>query len=126
MKSISDAVMETIKINNTSKLILINLTRCNLTDEHIESLQPCIPYLENLIMKGNDKMSCQSMRFISDAVMEGIEINNTRNLKLIDLSWCNQTDKHIGSLQACIPYLDNFNISGNAKLSLRSMKKQTL
>ena len=75
-------------------------------------------------MKGNHKMSFQSMRFISDAVMEAIEINNTSNLKLIDLSRCNLTDKHIESLQPCIPYLENLVITDNENMSSQSMKYQ--
>ena len=122
MRFISDAVMEAIKINNTSNLKLLDLARCNLTDEHIESLQACIPYLENLIMKGNEKMSYQSMRFISDAVMEAIKINKTCNLKLIDLSWCNLTDEHIESLEACIPYLEKLITIGNEKYHIFSFR----
>ena len=122
MRFISNAVMEAIKINNTSNLKLIDLSWCNLTDEHIESLQPCIPYLENLIIPDNNNMSSKAMNFISDAVMESIKINNTSNLKILYLSWCNLTDDHIASLQPCIPYLENVIITGNAKLSLQSMK----
>ena len=122
MRFISDAVMEAIKINITSNLKLIDLTRCNLTDEHIKRLQPCIAYLENLIIEGNGEMSSQSMRFISDAVIEAIKINNTINLKLIDLAWCWLTDEHIKMLQPCIPYLENLNINGNWEMSSRSMR----
>ena len=122
MRFISDAVMEATKINNTSNLKLIDLSHCNIRDEHIKSLQPCIPYLENLIIHGNAEMSSQSMRFISDAVMEEIKINNTSNLKLIDLAWCDITDTHIESLQPCIPYLENLIINANGKMSSQSMR----
>ena len=108
MRFISDAVMEAIKINNTINLKLINLAWCNIRDEHIECLQPCIPYLENLIINGNQEISSQSMRFISDAVMEANKSKNKSNLKLLELSYCNLRDKDIEILQPCIPYLDNF------------------
>ena len=120
MTCISDAVMET-NIYNKRNLKLLNLRSCHLTDEHIESLQPCIPYLENLIITGNKEMSSQSMKSISDSVMEANSYN-TNNLKLIDVSYCNLTDKHIESLQPCIQYLENLIIYGNREMSSHSMK----
>ena len=47
--------------------IKLELYNCSLTDEHIEMLQPCIAYLENLIISANSEMSSQSMKFISDS-----------------------------------------------------------
>ena len=46
MRYISDSIMKAIEKNHTCTLKFINLHNCDLTDEHIESLQPCIPYLE--------------------------------------------------------------------------------
>ena len=122
MKCILDSVMEAIKINNKINLNLIYLATCNLTDQHIESLQPCIPYVANLIITGNKQMSPHSMKCISDAVMEAIKINNKINLKLIDLATCNLTNQHIKCLQPCIPYLENLIITGNKQISPYSMK----
>ena len=101
MKCISDSVMEALKIINKINLKLIDLASCNLTDEHIQSLKPCLPYLENLIIKGNKKMSSQSMKCIAEAVMEA-NIYNLRNLKSLNLEHCNLTDAHIENLQPCI------------------------
>ena len=93
MKCISDSVMEG-NIYNKSNLKSLNLRDCNLTDEHIERLQPCIPNLWNLIITGNQEMSSHSMKFISDAVMEA-NIYNKSNLKSLNLKHCELTDKHI-------------------------------
>ena len=49
MKCVSDAVPEEI-IYNRSNLKLIYASYSNLADKHIESLKPCIPYQENLII----------------------------------------------------------------------------
>ena len=116
LKMFSDAILFDRKKKDEGNIKLY-LRNCFLTDEHIESLQPCIPYLENLIIAVNDKISSQSMKCMSDAVMEAIKINNTSNLKLIDLSQCNLTDEHIESLQPCIPYLEKLNISNNKNMS---------
>ena len=121
MKCISDSIMKAIEINNICNLKVINLCYCRLTDEHIESLQPCIPYLENLDISYNSKMSSQAMMYISDSIMKAIEINNTCHLKVIHLRYCNLTDEHIESLQPCIPYLENLDISYNSKMSSQAM-----
>ena len=51
----------------------IDLSNKRLTDEHIESLQPCIPYLENLSLRANSGMSSQAMKYISDSIMKEIK-----------------------------------------------------
>ena len=122
MKCLSDSIMKTIEINNTCNIKLIDISYCNLVDEHIESLQPCIPYLEDLQLSGNSKMSPQAMRYISDSAIKVIEINNTYNLKVINFGHCNLTDEHIECLQPCIPYLEDLHMSGNSKMSSQAMR----
>ena len=122
MKDISDSIMKAIEINKTCNLKLLKLWYCVLTDEHIESLQPCIPYLENLDISYNSNMSSQAMKYISDSIMKSIEINKTCNLKLLKLWYCVLTDEHIESLQPCIPYLENLDISYNSEMSSQAMK----
>ena len=103
--------------------IKFRLRNCSISDEHIEILQPCIPYLENLsISNTTGEMSSQSMKCISDSVMEAIKINNKINMKSIELVKCNLTDEHIESLKPCIPYLENLIISANENMSSQSMK----
>ena len=113
MKNISDSIMKAIEINKTCNLKLINLGTCGLDDEHIQSLQPCIPYLENLDISYNFEISPQAMRYISYSIMEAIEISNTCNLKVINFRDCYLTDKHIETLQPCIPCLENLNMDYN-------------
>ena len=122
MKYISDTILDAIEINNTCNIKLIDLSHCNLTDEHIERLQPCIPYLENLDISHNFIMSSQALRYISDSIMKAIEINSTYNLKVINFRDCNLTDEHIESLQPCIPYLENLDIGRNFRMSSQAMK----
>ena len=122
MNHISDTIMKITEINNTCNLKLINLCQCNLTDEHIKILQPCIPYLENFVVSRNWKMSSQAMKYISDSILKAIEINNTCNLKVINLGTCGLTDEHIKLLQPCIPYLENLDISLNLKMSSQAMR----
>ena len=122
IKYISDSVMSEIKINNTCSLKSLSLNLCALTDEHIESLQPCIPYLEVLDISYISRMSSQALRYISDSVMKAMETNNTCNLKSLNLSYCNLTDERIESLQPCIPYLEVLDISYNSRMSSQAMK----
>ena len=117
MECIAASVMRSIEINNTCKLKSLHLRYCNLFNEHIKALQPCIPYLKKRFLNGNSKMSYRAMKYISDSVMTEILTSNTCNLELIDLSYCNLTDKHIECLQPCIPYLESLVIYGNDSLS---------
>ena len=120
--NISDSIMNEIEINNTCNLKMINISNCNLTDDDIEILQPCIPYLQNLDISQNWGMSSVATKYISDSIMNEIEINNTCNLKLINLRYCDLTDEHIQSLHPCIPYLQNLDIGRNCKMSSQAMK----
>ena len=122
MMYISDTIMDAIKINNTCTIKLIRLVNCNLTDEHIECLQPCIPYLEDLDISYNFEMSSEAMKYISDSIMKAIEINNTCHLKALKLCYCLLTDEHIASLQPCIPHLENLDISHNSGMSSQALK----
>ena len=122
MKYISDTILKSIEINNTLNIKLLDLSDCNLSDEHIERLHPCTPYFEDICMSYNGKMSSRSMKNISDSVMKSIEMNNKSNLKLLNLCYCNLTDRHIASLQQCIPYLEYLHISGNPDISSQAMQ----
>ena len=68
-------------------------------------------------------MSSQSMTCISDAVMEA-NIYNKRNLKLLNLRYCNLTDEHIERLQPCIPYLENLVINDNCSIARRRARRR--
>ena len=72
MKYISDSITNAIEINNTCRITLIELSCCNLTDDHIACLQPCITYLEDLDISHNLEMSPQAMKYISDSIMKSI------------------------------------------------------
>ena len=121
MKHISHTIIKYIKINNTCNLKLISLQDYDLSDAQIESLQPCIPYLEDLDISRNMEMSSQAMKYISDSIINEIEINKC-NLKSINLRYCHLTDGHIERLKPCIPYLENLDISSNKRMSSQVMK----
>ena len=111
MEYISDSLIRTIEIR-----------RCDLTDQHMKSLQQCIPYLETLNIGSNSGMSSKSMEYICNVLVKNMEINKFCNLAFMDISQCDLTDEHIKCLQPCIPYMEHLNISGNSKMSLLSMK----
>ena len=133
MKYISDVLMQSIEENKKCNLKVFNISYCDLTDEHIEYLQPCIPYMEHLNISGNSKMSFLSVKYISDALVKIIKISETCKpndtdiskickMKEIDIDFCELTDQHIEYLQPCIPYLEKLTISGNKFLSSQGMK----
>ena len=100
----------------------MDISYCDLTDEHIKCLQPCIPYLEKLTISGNIFVSPRGMKYMSDAIMQRIRENKTCNLKAIDVSLCDLYDLAIDSIVPCLPYLKQFFIDGNKDLSKYSMK----
>ena len=113
MKYVSDVLMQSNEENKKCNLKEINIGYCDLTDEHIEYLQPCIPYLEKLTISGNKFLSSQGMKYISDAIIERIQVNKTCNMKEIDASHCDLHDLAIDLMAPCLPYLKQFLINGN-------------
>ena len=122
MKCISDVLMQSIEENNKYNLDVINISYCDLTDQHIEYLQPYIPYLKSLNISGNKRMSSKSMRYMSDVLLKAIKIHSCCNLKELYIAECDLTDQHIEYLQPCIPYLESLIISMNGKMSSKSMQ----
>ena len=122
MKYITDVLMPSIEENNKYNLDVINISYCDLTDQHIEYLQPYIPYLKSLNISGNNRMSSKSMRYMSDVLLKAIKIHSCCNLKELYIAECDLTDQHIEYLQPCIPYLESLIISMNGKMSSKSMQ----
>ena len=122
MKYISDILLQTIKVNGTCNLKELDISNCDLTEEHIQSLHPCIPCFEHLNIGNNYYMSPKSMKYISDILLQTIKINGTCNLKELDISACTITDEHIECLLPCIPSLKDLNLSHNNQMSVKSMK----
>ena len=121
MKSISDVLMQSIE-NNKYNLDVINISYCDLRDQHIEYLQPCIPYLKSLNISGNSNMLSLSMKYMSDVLLKAIKIHSYCNLKDVYIAECDLTDQHIEYLQPCIPYLESLIIRMNGKMSSKSME----
>ena len=126
MEYICNALVKSMEINKLCNLKVMDISHCDLTDEHVKCLHFCIPYMENVILSGNSKMSFISMKYISDALMkvnkEEIDTSKACKLKRIDISFCDLTDQHIEYLLPCIPYLETLSISGNLFVSFKGMK----
>ena len=122
MKYISDVLMQSIEENNKYNLDVINISYCDLTDQHIEYLQPCIPYLESLNISGNKRISSKSMEYISDVLIRTFETHHSCDLKGLEIRYCHLTDKHLEYLHPCIPYFENLNIGSNREMSSKSME----
>ena len=122
MGYISDILIKANKIHGCGNLKEIYIADCDLTDKNIEYLQPCVPYLESLILSINGKMTSKSMGYISDVLIRTIENHKSCNLKGIEIRNCDLTDQHIKCLQPCIPYLENVNIGSNSEMSSKSME----
>ena len=117
MKYISNAVISKVDTDGRQSLKTIDISGCDLTDQHIEYLQPCIPYLEKLNIASNKLISPISMKHINDAIIKMIEMNNIYNLKTIDVSGCDLSDEHIKGLRPYIPYLITLSTGDNMRLS---------
>ena len=121
MKNISDIVMQTAKNKNDCKLISLDVSFCDLTDEHILCLKPCIPYMKYLCIGGNNRMSANAIKHISGVIKEAINTGNICNLKSIDASFASLNDGDIACLQPSTPYLENLFLAGNKEMSSQSM-----
>ncbi|XP_057309590.1 NACHT, LRR and PYD domains-containing protein 4-like [Hydractinia symbiolongicarpus] len=120
MGYISKCVTEAAN-RNTNKLEELKLSYCELTDDHIKHLQPCIPYLRSLDLSSNFTLTPTSMECISKCVIEAFN-KNTNKLEELKLSDCHLTDDHIKHLQPCIPYLRSLDLSSNFTLTPTSME----
>ncbi|XP_057309591.1 NACHT, LRR and PYD domains-containing protein 14-like [Hydractinia symbiolongicarpus] len=119
MERISNCVIEAVN-KDTKKLEELKLSNCDLTDDHIKHLQPCIPYLESLDLSRNYTMTSNSMESISKCVTEAFS-KNTNKFEELNLSTCNLNDDHITHLQPCIPYLESLDLSCNYTMTSNSM-----
>ena len=112
--------MQTATNKKDCKLISLDVSFCDLTDEHILCLKPCIPYMKYLCIGGNNKISANAIKHISSVLMEAINTGNICNLKSIDASFASLNDRDIACLQPSILYLENLFLAGNKEMSSQS------
>ncbi|XP_057309486.1 uncharacterized protein LOC130647588 [Hydractinia symbiolongicarpus] len=98
---------------DTFTLKFLHLGSCNISDDHIKALQPCIPSLEFLHIRENfGNLTPTSMTYISESILRAVKVN-TNKLEVLYLSDCSVGDDHIKQLQPCIPCLKGFLIDEN-------------
>ena len=129
-KNISDVGIKAIStvINNTKaksqecRLDKLDISDCDLTDNAIVELSPCVIYLTELTLSGNRNISAVGIKAISTV------INNTKaksqecRLDKLDISDCDLTDNAIVELLPCIMYLTELDLWGNKNISVVGIK----
>ena len=115
LTQISDIIIQSKTI---CKLEVLNLSYCNLHDEDVIKLAPCITYLKKLYLYGNNNLSGASLTLTSDIIIQSREHCKLEELNLSD---CNLHDEDVIKLSPCITYLNKLNLSVNKNLSGASL-----
>ena len=104
------------------KLEVLDLSYCNLHDEDVIKLSPCITYLKELNLGGNENLSGASLTQMSDVI---IQSKGHCKLEKLNLSYCNLHDEDVIKLSPCITYLKNLCLHGNKNLSGASLTQMS-
>ena len=122
IKAMSTVINNTKATSQEFRLVKLDISRCDLTDNAIVELSPCIIYLTELSLRANTNISAVGIKAISTA------INNTKatleqfRLDRLDLSCCDLTDNAIVELSSCIIYLTELNLGANTNISAVGIK----
>ena len=131
MSAISNVIISTIEANQESKLEKIDVTNCELTDNDVIQLLPCITHIKKLRLEDND-ITGVAMSAISNVIKSTIEANKESKLEEIDVSFCKLTDNDVIQLLPCITHIKklrlSFNrcITGVAMRAISSVIKSTI
>ena len=122
IKAISTVINNTKAISQEFRLDKLFLFDCDLTDNAILELSPCIIYLTKLYLGTNANISAVGIKAISTVINNTKTTSQEFRLDKLDISYCNLTDNDIVELSPCIIYLSELNLSGNENLSAVGMK----
>lgn len=107
-------------ITKATRLTHLNLSNCNLTDNHVTSLHYVIARVDELDLSYNEDMEPRVMKTIADSILECVRLGEPCLKKLV-LSGCNLTAEHVKQLYRCISLLEYLDLSMNNKLSAYAM-----
>lgn len=99
-RNISECILQAVK-NNTNKLENLRLSNCNLDDDGIYQLQPCITHLKSLYISDNCKMTIIAMKHLLESITQAGK-ENTNKLEKLYLSACRLNTEDISKLHFCI------------------------
>ena len=122
IKAISTVINNTKATSQEFRLDKLDISNCSITDNAIVELSPCIIYLTELNLSGNEDISAVGIKAISTV------INNTKatlqefRLDKLDITNCDLTDNAIIELSPSIIYLTELNLSHNENISAVGIK----
>ena len=132
MSAISNVIKSTIETNQELKLEEIDVSGCNLTDNDVIKLLPCITHIKKLCLSFNFDITGVAMSPISNFIKSTIEANQESKLGEIDVSFCKLTDNDVIELLPCIAHINklclsfNRDITGVATSAISNVIKRTI
>lgn len=128
MKYISESITQGVE-RDANKLEELILRSCNLHDDHIKQLQPCISHLEVLDLSNNDEITSLSIKYISESIKQAVT-ENTNKLKYLNLrsnnEMCDQQMQQLQDLLRHVRWRRPSTHSLASKISLPRTKHQKL
>ena len=84
MTRISDSIMSAVVADELILRKLV-LDHCDLTDEKVEALQPCIAYITDLDLGWNDNMTFRSITAVSNSIFKA---GDKTRIEMLDVQLC--------------------------------------
>ena len=122
IKAISTVINNTKATSQEFRLDKLNISSCNLTDNAIVELSPCIIYLTELNLGANKNISAVGIKAISTVINNTKATSQEFRLDKLNISSCNLTDNAIVELSPCIIYLTELNLGANKNISAVGIK----
>ena len=117
MEAISIVINDAKATSQEFRLQILDISNCDLTNDDVIYLSPCIIYLAELYLSGNDKISDVGMYAISTVINDAKATSQEFRLQILDISNCDLTNEDVIQLSPCIIYLTRLDLSGNHEIS---------
>ena len=122
MNAISTVINNAKATSQEVRLDKLYISYCDLTDNDVIQLSPCIIYLTELYLSGNRDIGAASMNAISTVITNAKSTSQEVRLNKLNIHNCDITDNDLIQLSPCIIYLTELDLSGNRDIGGAGMK----
>ena len=121
MNAISTVINKAKATSQEFRLDKLNISYCDLTDNDVIQLSPCIIYLTKLNLRGNGDIGAAGMNAISTVIKSTKATSQEFRLDKLDISDCYLTDNDVIQLSPCIIYLTELDLCSNGDIGAAGM-----
>ena len=99
--------------NSDSCLEQLRFFDCNLSDNDVIGLLPCIIHVKELRLNTEENITAVSMKAISNFITDTFEANQEFKLEVIDVAGCKLTDNDVIQLLPCVTHIKKLRLAYN-------------